>query len=98
MPGRVRIGASLYRGGLEYEPVFESVAAASTTSATRPVRGDRSYLMTGGLGQLGRSLAQWFVDRGAGTVILAGRRAPGPADQRFLDELRRRAGRAGRLA
>jgi acyl transferase domain-containing protein len=44
---------------------------------TRELRSDRSYLITGGLGGLGLAVAGWLADRGAGHVILNGRR---PAD------------------
>jgi acyl transferase domain-containing protein/acyl carrier protein len=37
---------------------------------------EASYLITGGLGAIGMHLAGWLVDRGAGRVLLMGRRAP----------------------
>ncbi|WP_438022406.1 amino acid adenylation domain-containing protein [Sorangium sp. So ce233] len=40
------------------------------------VRPDGSYLITGGLGGLGLSLAQWLIDRGARHLALVGRGAP----------------------
>ena len=45
--------------------------------ATGRLRGDRSYLVTGGLGGIGLEVARWLVERGAGAVVLNGRRAPG---------------------
>lgn len=39
------------------------------------VRGDGSYLVTGGAGALGLAVAEWLVARGAGEVVLAGRRS-----------------------
>jgi acyl transferase domain-containing protein/NAD(P)-dependent dehydrogenase (short-subunit alcohol dehydrogenase family)/acyl carrier protein len=39
-------------------------------------RNDATYLITGGLGGLGLLTARWLVSRGAGTLVLAGRRAP----------------------
>ena len=47
------------------------------------VRGDGSYILTGGLGGLGMVVARWLVDRGAGRVILNGR--TGPSDERGWD-------------
>ena len=38
-----------------------------------PVRGDGTYLITGGLGALGRRVAAWLVQRGAGRIVLVGR-------------------------
>lgn len=48
------------------------------------VRGG-GYLVTGGLGALGRRVARWLVQQGAGGVALLSRRE---ADDAFLDELR----------
>ncbi|TVS13820.1 MAG: aminotransferase class I/II-fold pyridoxal phosphate-dependent enzyme [Planctomycetaceae bacterium] len=39
-----------------------------------PVGKEGSYLVTGGLGGLGLKMAQWLADRGAGHVVLTGRR------------------------
>ena len=47
---------------------------------TRPVkavfiaRGDRSYLITGGLGGFGLALAAWLVGKGAGHLVLTSKR------------------------
>ena len=54
------------------------------------VRGDRSYLVTGGLGGIGLSVAGWLADRGAGAVVLNGRRAPEESTAAAVEELRRR--------
>jgi malonyl CoA-acyl carrier protein transacylase len=40
------------------------------------VRGDRSYLITGGLGGLGLVVARWLVERGAKNLVLVGRSEP----------------------
>lgn len=40
------------------------------------VRPDRTYLLTGGLGGLGLSLAQWLVEQGARSLVLVGRKGP----------------------
>ncbi|HEX4420309.1 MAG TPA: SDR family NAD(P)-dependent oxidoreductase, partial [Kofleriaceae bacterium] len=37
------------------------------------IRGDRTYLITGGLGGLGLSIARWLAERGAGQLVLMGR-------------------------
>lgn len=53
---------------------------ALSAAAEAPwLRGDASYLITGGLGGLGLSLAQWMVANGARHLVLVGRRAPGEA-------------------
>ena len=40
------------------------------------LRGDRTYLVTGGLGGIGCAVAGWLADRGAGAIVLNGRREP----------------------
>lgn len=40
------------------------------------VRSDSTYLITGGLGGLGRKVAQWLASHGAGAIVLTSRREP----------------------
>lgn len=47
--------------------------ARSATSSTARLRDDGSYLITGGLGGLGLSVAAWMVERGARHLVLLGR-------------------------
>ena len=51
------------------------------------LRQDRTYLVTGGLGGIGCAVAEWLADRGAGTIVLNGRRSRTP-------RRRRRSGRS----
>ncbi|CRG87956.1 Lovastatin nonaketide synthase [Talaromyces islandicus] len=57
----------------------------------RPVpklKADRSYILVGGLGGLGRSLARWLAENGAGELIFLSRSAkPGPHVDDFKKEL-----------
>jgi NADPH:quinone reductase-like Zn-dependent oxidoreductase/acyl carrier protein len=53
------------------------------------IRADGSYLITGGTGAIGLELAQWLASRGAGQVVLMGRRAAVSAD-RVIEELEKR--------
>ena len=47
-------------------------------ASTRPaIRGDASYLVTGGTGALGLRTAAWLADGGARHLVLASRRPPG---------------------
>ena len=52
------------------------------------VRGDSTYLVTGGLGGLGLATAEWLAQRGAGQLVLLGRRGPGEADRDALEKMR----------
>ena len=51
------------------------------------LRQDRTYLVTGGLGGIGCLMAEWLADRGAGAIVLNGRRKPDPAAQETIDKL-----------
>ena len=49
---------------------------------------DASYLIIGGLGGIGRSISQWFVQNGAKNLILLSRTAASkPVSRAFVDEL-----------
>jgi acyl transferase domain-containing protein/acyl carrier protein len=49
---------------------------------------DASYLITGGLGELGIKTARWLAERGAGNLVLVGRRQPGEVVQANIEHLR----------
>jgi len=53
---------------LHWEELLQSAAASSTL-----IQGDRTYLLTGGLGGLGLALASWLADQGARHLVLIGR-------------------------
>ena len=57
---------------------------------TGRLRGDRTYLVTGGLGGIGCALAGWLAERGAGAIVLNGRRNPDPEAIETIDTLRGR--------
>ncbi|MCY4431730.1 MAG: SDR family NAD(P)-dependent oxidoreductase, partial [Rhodospirillales bacterium] len=57
---------------------------------TGRLRQDRSYLVTGGLGGIGCALAGWLADRGAGAIVLNGRRDPDPEAVEAIAALRER--------
>ncbi len=54
------------------------------------VRADGAYVVTGGLAGLGLAVAEWLVARGAGKVVLMGRRGLTPAVDAALVPLRGR--------
>ena len=53
------------------------------------LRADRTYLVTGGLGGIGIVVAGWLADRGAGVIVLNGRRPPDPEAEEAIESLRR---------
>ncbi|MEU9238527.1 type I polyketide synthase [Streptomyces sp. NPDC048385] len=64
------------------------VAVAPQPLREGRLRADATYLITGGLGGLGLSLAEFLADRGAGALVLLGRSAPGPEAQARIKVLR----------
>lgn len=48
-----------------------------------------AYLVTGGLGKLGRQAALWLAEKGAAQVILVSRRPPNEETQKFLEQFDR---------
>lgn len=65
----------------------EWVSADGAQSKPSIIRGDGSYLISGGLGALGVATAKWLAESGAGGVILMSRRSPDDATQAKLDEI-----------
>ena len=55
---------------------------------TGRLKKDRTYLVTGGLGGIGCAVAGWLADRGAGTIVLNGRRQPDTEAEEAIQELR----------
>ena len=62
-------------------------AAPASDGAAIEVRASGAYLITGGLGGLGLVLAGWLVQQGARSLVLMGRRAPGPAAAASVEAL-----------
>jgi len=52
------------------------VSLAPKQSIKESIKSEVSYLITGGLGGLGLTIANWLADNGAGTIILTGRNKP----------------------
>jgi NAD(P)-dependent dehydrogenase (short-subunit alcohol dehydrogenase family)/acyl carrier protein len=66
------------RAGVRHaERLVRLPLAPPTSSPPVRVRRDATYLIAGGLGDLGLTTAEWLVDRGARHVVLVARRAPG---------------------
>lgn len=67
------------RDGHRYVARIERAEPAGAAAAPLQLRPDRAYLLTGGLGGLGRPLAQWLVEQGARHLVLVGRHASAEA-------------------
>ena len=66
----------------------EVLVTASSEFSAR-LAADGTYLITGGLGGLGLSVAQWMVEQGARHLVLMGRSAPSAAAEEVLDTMRK---------
>jgi acyl transferase domain-containing protein len=62
--------------------------ASPRTAPVDAVRGEATYLVTGGLGALGLLVARWLVERGARHLVLVGRRGADDAAEQELRALR----------
>jgi acyl transferase domain-containing protein/surfactin synthase thioesterase subunit/aryl carrier-like protein len=58
---------------------FVRQSLAELPARLPPVRGDATYLVTGGLGMLGRSVAKWLIRKGAKHLVVVGRSASAKA-------------------
>ena len=75
--------------------VLDFTESAPPVKPARPVtsiRSDAAYLVTGGLGAFGLATATWLAAKGAGTIVLAGRRGAADADQQAAVEALRASG------
>lgn len=79
-----------WRHGSYYAAQLRPIPARSWRQSTPavPVRADATYLITGGLGQLGRALAAWLVHHGARHLALVSRHgSTQPRQDAFVREL-----------
>jgi NAD(P)-dependent dehydrogenase (short-subunit alcohol dehydrogenase family)/acyl carrier protein len=65
------------------------IAVTQAVDRAEPIviRGDATYLITGGLGGLGLQAARWLVEQGARQIMLMGRTAPSSAAHAEIDQL-----------
>jgi acyl transferase domain-containing protein/acyl carrier protein len=65
-----------HRGGTRFLARLSRSHLDAVLPSVPLLRPDASYLITGGLGGLGLSLARWMVEQGARHLVLVGRREP----------------------
>jgi acyl transferase domain-containing protein/surfactin synthase thioesterase subunit/acyl carrier protein len=80
--GETQIAISI--GGQRNIPRFVRQSLAELPAQLPRVRGDATYLVTGGLGMLGRSVAKWLISKGAKHLVLTGRNASSEAAQELF--------------
>jgi NAD(P)-dependent dehydrogenase (short-subunit alcohol dehydrogenase family)/acyl carrier protein len=86
-----RVMSELRAAGVEDQIALRGrlTRAAWGAEAGEPLRfrADASYLITGGLGGIGLEVAKWMAERGAGHLVLMGRRGPSEAAKAVLRRL-----------
>jgi acyl transferase domain-containing protein/acyl carrier protein len=75
-------------GEQRYVPRLVTAELPSEADAVE-IRGDGSYLITGGLGGLGLTLGTRLAQRGAGQIVLMGRREPSSEARAAIAEMER---------
>jgi acyl transferase domain-containing protein/surfactin synthase thioesterase subunit/acyl carrier protein len=65
-------------------PRFVRQSLAELPTQLPRVRRDATYLVTGGLGMLGRSVSKWLISKGAKHLVLTGRNANSKAAQQIF--------------
>ncbi|WP_437313181.1 type I polyketide synthase [Sorangium sp. So ce385] len=83
--GGERRVARLVRRQPEAQP-RERVERGAPAESGVTLRADSTYLVTGGLGGLGLSVAGWLAERGAGHLVLVGRSGAASAEQQAAVE------------
>ena len=79
----------VFRGGARLVSRLARRAVGSGAAAdSERIRGDRTYLVTGGFGGIGLTVARWLAAAGAGAIVLNGRRPPEGAADAAVSELR----------
>ncbi|MCA9111230.1 MAG: SDR family NAD(P)-dependent oxidoreductase, partial [Planctomycetaceae bacterium] len=76
------------RNGEFLVPRLHKVSLPKSADLSVRIDPHASYLITGGLGMLGRQAASWLADLGARNIVLTSRRGPDEKVQAFLTRLR----------
>jgi acyl transferase domain-containing protein/NADPH:quinone reductase-like Zn-dependent oxidoreductase/short-subunit dehydrogenase len=76
----------------------EQVTVLETADPAPELTAGGTWWISGGLGGLGLTVAEWLVDRGVRHLALSGRRGPGPAAGAALARMRRAGARVEVMA
>nr|WP_319491612.1 non-ribosomal peptide synthetase/type I polyketide synthase [uncultured Desulfobacter sp.] len=75
------------RGKECYVPRLQHLESDGREAEAKEIRGDASYMITGGTGGLGLGLARWLGQKGAGHIVLTGRRSPSKKAEKNINDL-----------
>ncbi|MGB3637821.1 MAG: SDR family NAD(P)-dependent oxidoreductase, partial [Rivularia sp. (in: cyanobacteria)] len=76
-----------WRDNTRYVPRLRRYCAPETNGKSLSIKADGTYLITGGLGDLGLKVASWLVEKGAKNLVLLGRSKPQKAASSQLAEM-----------
>ncbi len=79
--------SAAFRHMAQAKHVGKIVLVRPPAQAPKPQR-DGVYLVTGGLGGIGLAVTGWLAQAGAGTIVIASRKAPDAAQQEVLAQAR----------
>ncbi|HRI70517.1 MAG TPA: SDR family NAD(P)-dependent oxidoreductase, partial [Polyangium sp.] len=82
-----------FRSSGRYAAQLVREKRAAQPPADFRLHGDATYLVTGGLGDLGREVARWMVEKGARNLVLVSRRAPNEQAQRTIAAMEEKGAR-----
>lgn len=68
-------------------PRLKQASTKRRAQSELPIDPEGCYLITGGLGMLGRLAAKWLAENGAQQVVLVSRRSPDEKTQEFLNTI-----------
>ncbi len=75
------------RSNRYYVPRLQQTRLTSIDDVEFPIDSQGSYLITGGLGMLGRQAGLWLAKKGASHVVLVSRRAPSESTVELVNEM-----------
>ncbi len=76
-----RLAQAQHSGKVVLRPTAQPAQGAGGQRGSAGIRADGAYLLTGGLGAIGRRVAAYLVEQGARRLVLLGRGAPSPEAQ-----------------
>jgi myxalamid-type polyketide synthase MxaB len=79
--------ASEVQAAFRHMALARHIGKVVVSQAPAQIRGDGTYLITGGLGALGLRVAEWMAARGARHIVLAGRGEPSEAARERIQEM-----------
>lgn len=75
------------RSNRYYVPRLQPTRLSSIDDIKFPIDSEGSYLITGGLGMLGRQAGLWLANKGASHVVLVSRRPPNESTLELVSEI-----------